>query len=69
MGIKAVLKDHGEMDHEMGELEEGDQQEEGVAEDTDMQEQAPKRVDEERQPSVSMVQKQLHEEQMEIPRV
>jgi hypothetical protein len=36
MGIKMVLKDHGEMDHEMGELEEGDQQEEGVAEDTDM---------------------------------
>jgi hypothetical protein len=36
MGIKAVLKDHGELDHEMGELEESDQEEEGVVEDTDM---------------------------------
>ena len=36
MGINMVLKDHGEMDHDMGELEEDDQQEEEVAEDTDM---------------------------------
>ena len=31
-----VLMDHGELDHEMGELEDGDLSEEGGAEDIDM---------------------------------
>ena len=36
MGIKEVLMDHGELDHEMSELEENEPWEEERAEDIDM---------------------------------